>query len=201
MNRHSKPLACPATPLRWRQPARRSTPATLRLNTPSSGAFPRGTMRLEAWQQPKARATRMRPLRPQLLEYIPNRRSGIRPGQGDGSGIPEVDRLPSQAYRLPKRSVLILRAVLAAGRRRPVSASERPQAFRAQAPSGSASVPARESLALVRPVGPGLSFSSRDPASPGVACSTLVPRRALLAGRGRSGTRHPSQYPRLSASS
>ncbi len=29
-NRHSKPLAGPATPLRWRQPAKRSTPATRR---------------------------------------------------------------------------------------------------------------------------------------------------------------------------
>jgi hypothetical protein len=42
-------------------------------------------------------------------------------------------------------------------------------------------VPALESLAQVLPVGPSHRFSARDPASPGVACSTLVPRRALLA--------------------
>ena len=47
-------------------------------------------------------------------------------------------------------------------------------------------MPARESLARVRPVGPGRRFSARDPASPGVACSTLVPRRARLAGARRS---------------
>ncbi len=62
--------------------------------------------------------------------------------------------LPSQAYRLPSQaSILILRAVLAAGRRRPDSAREQPQALRARALRGSASVPARESLARVRPVG------------------------------------------------
>jgi hypothetical protein len=135
-----------------------------------------------------------------------NRRSGIRPRPGDGSGIHRRSTgCPAKSTDCPaKRSVLILRAILAAGRRRPDSASERPQAFRALAPRGSASVPAWESLALVLPVGPGRSFSARDPASPGVACSTLVPRRALLAARGRSGTRHPSQYPeahRPSASS
>jgi hypothetical protein len=42
-------------------------------------------------------------------------------------------------------------------------------------------VPARESLARVLPVGPYRRFSAREPASPGVACSSLVPRRALLA--------------------
>ncbi len=105
-----------------------------------------------------------------------NRRSGIRPGPGDGSEI-----LQRSTDCQAKRNVLILRAVLAAGRRWPDSARERPQAFRALAPRGSASVPARESLARVLPVGPGRRFSARDPASPGVACSTLVPRRALLA--------------------
>jgi hypothetical protein len=105
-----------------------------------------------------------------------NRRSGIRPGPGDGPGT-----LQSSTGFQAKRSVLILRAVLAAGRLRPVSACERPQAYRARAPRGSASVPARESLARARPMGPGRSFSARDPASPGVACSSLVPRRALIA--------------------
>jgi hypothetical protein len=44
-------------------------------------------------------------------------------------------------------------------------------------------------------VGLGRRFSARDPASPGVACSTLVPRRARLANTQRSGARHPSQCP------
>jgi hypothetical protein len=48
-------------------------------------------------------------------------------------------------------------------------------------------VPARESLARVLPVGPGRRFSARDPASPGIACSTLVPQRALLASARQSG--------------
>jgi hypothetical protein len=56
-------------------------------------------------------------------------------------------------------------------------------------------VPARESPTRVRPVGPGRRFSARDPASPGVACSTSVPRRARLANARQSGARHPSQCP------
>jgi hypothetical protein len=60
-------------------------------------------------------------------------------------------------------------------------------------------VPARESPARVLPVGPCRRFSARDPASPGVACSTLVPRpwarRARLASARLSGARHPSQCP------
>jgi hypothetical protein len=65
-------------------------------------------------------------------------------------------------------------------------------------------MPARESPARVPPVGPGRRFSARDPASPGVACSTLVPLRARLARARRSGACHPSQFPaahRQSASS
>ncbi len=65
-------------------------------------------------------------------------------------------------------------------------------------------MPARESPARVRPVGPARRFSARYPASPGVACSTLVPRRARLASARRSGARNPSQCPaahRPSASS
>jgi hypothetical protein len=47
INMHSGPLTGPATPLLWRQPARRSTPATCRA-------------RAHAWrQQPKAYATRI----------------------------------------------------------------------------------------------------------------------------------------------
>jgi hypothetical protein len=67
------------------------------------------------------------------------------------------------------------------------------QAIRARAPWGSASVPAPGSPARVRPTGPSRRFSARDPASPGVACSTLVPRRARLARTRRSGARHPAE--------
>ena len=80
-----------------------------------------------------------------------------------------------------------------------------PQAFRARAPSGSASMPAPESLARLLTASPGRRFSARDPASPGVACSTLVPRHARLEAHGgqarairvstprRTGRRPPSQ--------
>jgi hypothetical protein len=97
---------------------------------------------------------------------------------------PEVDRLPH-------------RAVQAAGRRRSGPTSGRPQAIRARAPWCSSSVPARESPARVRPVGRpvGCRFSARDPASPGVACPTLVPRRARSANAQRADARHPSQCP------
>ena len=82
-------------------------------------------------------------------------------------------------------NVLTLGAVRAAGRRRPGSTSDRPpQAFLARAPLGSASMPAREPPARVRPVGPARGFSARDPASPGVACSTLVPQHARLEAHG-----------------
>jgi hypothetical protein len=68
-------------------------------------------------------------------------------------------------------------------------------AFPSGAARGSASKPARAQRAQMLPEGPCLGFSVRDPASPGVACFTSVPQRALLARCGRSKSRHPSQYP------
>jgi len=73
---------------------------------------------------------------------------------------------------------------------------------------GSASMPAREPPARVRPVGPARGFSARDPASPGVAWSTLVPRHARLEAHGGqarairvSAPRHTGRQPQVSTPS
>ena len=102
---------------------------------------------------------------------------------------PEVDRLPHRAKRTDPSSGSGRRPAPAGLDQRAAPSAPGP------APWGSASVPARESPARVLPVGPGRRFSARDPASPGVACSTLVPRRARLANAQRADARHPSQCP------
>ncbi len=96
---------------------------------------------------------------------------------------PEVDRLDFVLEFGLGRVTARDHSRVERGRRRPGSARERPQAFRARAPRSSASVPARESPARVLPVGPGHRFSARDPASPGVACSTLVPPARAVSKR------------------
>jgi hypothetical protein len=96
---------------------------------------------------------------------------------------PEVDRLDFVLEFGLGRVTARDHSEVERGRRRPGSARERPQAFRARAPRSSASVPARESPSLVLPVGPGRRFSARDPASPGVACSTLVPPARAVSKR------------------
>jgi hypothetical protein len=116
-----------------------------------------------------------------------NRRSGIRPGPGDGYGIHQRSTdCPAKRTDCPaKRSVLIHRAVLAAGRRRPNAARERSQAFRALALRGSAPERARPGVAC--------SGAARGPRPqflcprPGIAWGRLfhvsTPARAVSSAR------------------
>jgi hypothetical protein len=70
INRHCKPLAGPATPLRWRQPARRNTPATRQ-----AGRMPPAAMRAQKQgsnpNHARLRCTPLRPLYPQRQNYTP----------------------------------------------------------------------------------------------------------------------------------
>jgi len=67
--------------------------------------------------------------------------------------------------------------------------------FSEQSQRSGAERPGRAQRTQVRQEGPQPGFLVVDPASPGVACFTSVPRGSMSAKHGRSKSRHLSQYP------